>query len=419
MSNKEKADLGGVVRNKKLFKTLGIIATIFIISFGLFLNYFTKNYLYNGRINENVHIEGIDVSDMSKSQALDVIYSKYVPEKISLEFEEKKFEIEPEDIDLVYNTKELVEDAYSNTKTGSYVKDLMTYFNIKFKGKEYFIKPSFDEKKLELAINQMSENINRQVADAKVSVGAGVNITPSITGRKFNVKENKEMIVKSIEEKKYNIIELNVTKVKPKISTKDVQAINSQLVSFTTSFNAGQTKRSHNIGLAASRCNNVILLPGETFSYNEHTGMRTLSNGYLNAPVIIGNELQDGPGGGVCQTSTTLFNAVLLSGLELTQVTNHSQTSTYAPRGRDAMVNDGGSDLKFKNNFDHAVYVQCYRSGGTVTAAIYGAKSDKVGVNIRVDNFTYNGLPASKTYRTITKNGKSETSYIYTGVYKK
>lgn len=81
------------------------------------------------------------------------------------------------------------------------------------------------------------------------------------------------------------------------------------------------------------------------------------------------------------------------------------------------MVNDSGSDLKFTNNFDHAVYVQCYRSGSSVSATIYGSSKDKVGVSIKVDNFTYNGLPGAKTYRTITKNGKSKTSQIYTSVY--
>ena len=114
----------------------------------------------------------------------------------------------------------------------------------------------------------------------------------------------------------------------------------------------------------------------------------------------------------------TLFNAVLLSGLQIDQVRNHSKTSHYAPRGRDAMVNDGDSDLRFTNNFDHAVYIQCYRSGSSVNATIYGSSQDKVGVSIQVDNFTYNGLPAAKTYRTITKNGKSKKSYIYTSVYK-
>ena len=82
------------------------------------------------------------------------------------------------------------------------------------------------------------------------------------------------------------------------------------------------------------------------------------------------------------------------------------------------MVNDGDSDLRFTNNFDHAVYIQCYRSGSSVNATIYGSSQDKVGVSIQVDNFTYNGLPAAKTYRTITKNGKSKKSYIYTSVYK-
>ena len=172
----------------------------------------------------------------------------------------------------------------------------------------------------------------------------------------------------------------------------------------------------YNIALALKRCSTVVM-PGETFSYNKATGPRTISNGFQNASVIVSGTYQDAPGGGVCQGSTTLFNAALLSGLDITQVRNHSKTSSYVPRGRDAMVNDSDSDFKFTNNFNHPVYISAYAGGGQASVKIYGSSQDKVSVSIKTDNFIYNGLPGAKTYRTITKNGKSETKHIYTAVY--
>lgn len=410
---KDNMGKGGI---NKIYIALGLGIIIMFLSISL--NYFTKNYLYNGKISENIFIQGIEVSNMSKENAIEVISKKYSPQNLNLSYENNNYEINYEDINLKYNTEEVVTKAYNTTRTGSYFRDINIYISTKLNGKKYNIEATYDEEKLDKLLSDISNSINQDVKDAKVSIGSGINITPSQLGLKFETEKNKEIIIKALDNKEYGTISLKVGITKPNISTEDVNSINTLLGSFSTDFNSSIENRSHNIALSAKRCDNVILKPGETFSYNEHTGMRTISNGYLDASVIMDGNYEDAPGGGVCQTSTTLFNAVLLSGLEIKEVRNHSKTSSYVPRGRDAMVSDGWSDFKFTNNFNHSVYVKCYRSGNNVVAAIYGSLKDKVSVNIEVDNFTYNGLPAAKTYRTITKDGKSEKSYIYTSVYK-
>ncbi|MCC3867820.1 VanW family protein [Terrisporobacter mayombei] len=404
----------------KLYKRLGIAVSIIVVIICISLNSFTKKSLYNGKIADNIFIQGVEVSHMSKEEAIEAINKKYKPQNLNLSYDNNNYEIGFEDIDLKYNTEELVEKAYNSTRSGSYFNDIASYISMSMEsgGEKYTIKATYDEEKLDKYLANVANEINQDFKNASISIGSGISVNPSSTGLKFETKENKELVMEALNNKKYETIDLKVSVTKPKISTEDVSSIDTCLASFSTTFNSGLVERSYNIGLSAQRCNNVILKPGETFSYNEHTGMRVLSNGYKKASVIIGDQYEDAPGGGVCQTSTTLFNAALLSGLQIDQVRNHSKTSAYVPRGRDAMVNDGDSDLKFTNNFDHAVYVQCYRSGSSVGAAVYGASQDKVAVNIKVDNFTYNGRPAAKTYRTITKNGKSKTSYIYTSVYK-
>lgn len=403
---------------KKIYRIISIVTGIIVALICISLNYFTKNYLYNGKISENTFIQGIEVSNMSKKEAMESVNEKYKPSDLKLSYNGNNYEISHEDINLQYNTKQLVEQAYNATRSDSYFDNIKSYMDIKSKGQEYSIKVTYNEKSLDKYLENIAKTINKDAKNATVSVNNGINITNSTTGLEFETKENKDLVTKALNNKKYETIDLKVAVVNPRISTEDVISINTKLASFSTDFNSGLVERSFNIGLSAKRCNNVILKPGETFSYNEHTGMRLLSNGFLNAPIILSGNYIDAPGGGVCQTSTTLFNAALLSGLEINQVTNHSKTSHYASRGRDAMVNDGGSDLKFTNNFDHAVYISCYRSGSSVIASIYGAKEDKVNVNIRVDNFTSNGLPGAKTYRTITKGNNSTTSHIYTSVYR-
>ena len=404
-------------KNKKnVYKITAII--IGIVVFGcLVLNNFTKKDLYNGKISKNIFIQGIDISNMTKEEAIKAVEEKYNVQDLTLQYNDKSYIVGSKDIELNYNTKELVDKAYNSTRTGSYFNDITSYMKTKINGKEYSIKATYNEKELDKILNDISNSINQKAMDAIVNVGSSISYIDSKTGLKFETEENKKLVTEALDNKKYENIDLKVTVTQPKVSTDDVKSINTCLASFSTTFNAALIERSYNIGLAAQRCSNVILLPGETYSYNKQTGVRLISNGFKNAPVIVGGELVDAPGGGVCQTSTTMFNAALLSGLQIDQVRNHSKTSHYAQRGRDAMVNDSGSDLKFTNNFDHAVYIECYRSGNTVNAAIYGAYQDKVNVSIDVDNFVYNGLPGAKTYRTITKNGKSKKSFIYTSVY--
>jgi hypothetical protein len=123
-------------------------------------------------------------------------------------------------------------------------------------------------------------------------------------------------------------------------------------------------------------------MPDEVFSYNDHTGMRTVANGYKNAPVIVQGVVQEGIGGGVCQVSSTLYNSVLYAGLEIVNLKNHSIPSTYVPKGRDATVTDGGIDFVFKNNLKYPVYLKNYVSGNVVTCQIYGSSKDKQNIQI-------------------------------------
>ena len=195
------------------------------------------------------------------------------------------------------------------------------------------------------------------------------------------------------------------------------KSVDTLLAQHSTTFSTSIAGRAENIRVSSNRISDVLLMPGEVYSYNNLTGIRTIANGYYNAPVIVNGDLEDAPGGGVCQTSTTLYNAVLYSGLKVEQVKNHSITSSYAPRGKDAMVNDSGSDLKFSNPYDHPIYVKSIVNGGTLTCQIYGNSADKPNVDIRIDTFPM----GAKTYRIFkdASGNKIKTEYITTSVYKK
>ena len=164
---------------------------------------------------------------------------------------------------------------------------------------------------------------------------------------------------------------------------------------YTTSFDSTNINRSSNIRLAASRLNGVVLESGKTLSFNDTVGERVSERGFLPAKIIENGEYTDGVGGGVCQVSTTLYNAALLSGMTVTEYHPHSLAVGYVDPSRDAMVSGTSCDLKFLNPSGSPVYIRSRTQGGTVTFELYG-RSD--GAKYSVESVVTGSVPAAEEY---------------------
>lgn len=161
---------------------------------------------------------------------------------------------------------------------------------------------------------------------------------------------------------------------------------NGCLGSYTTKYNQWQTGRAHNVALAAKAIDGIVIHPGREFSFNGIVGSRNESRGYQNAPVIVEGEYQDGIGGGVCQVSTTVFNAALLANLEITERFAHSKPTGYVPNGMDATVYYGVLDFKFRNNYSSPVEIHASAENGKLDVSIWGRKDDiPYGVSTKVE----------------------------------
>lgn len=154
------------------------------------------------------------------------------------------------------------------------------------------------------------------------------------------------------------------------------------LATYSTNFSSSASNRADNITLAASKINNVILMPGETFSFNDALGERTIANGYKVAHAYAAGKVVDQVGGGICQVSSTLYNTVLLSNLMIVERRSHQMTVSYVPLGRDATVDWGTQDFKFNNNTYYPVKITAYTSGKNLYISITGTKPDK---SLKVD----------------------------------
>ena len=374
------------------------------------------------KIHKNITIENISVGKLTKEEAVNMLEKTYPLDNFNINYNNESWTIKPEDIELNFHIEERVDEALNYTRSKS------IWNNIKRKGKLNINKPynikikaTYNEVKLSKQLEKIYEKVNVEAVDATfyVEPSGEIKRSESKEGRDVDISKLKDDIYNMINKKKIKDINLPVLTLYPKTSTKQVKSINSILGQFSTSFN-DSTSRGSNIHVAGESTSDVLLMPGETFSYNKKTGARNWVNGYQSAPIIVGGKVVNGEGGGVCQVSTTIYNAALLSGLTIDEVHNHSLPSRYAPRGRDATVSYGYTDLKFTNPYTHPVYIKNIVGNGAITSKIYGCNLDRERIVIRMEEEYLKDKITVKTYRLYLdeENNVMRRELVNTSIYK-
>ena len=229
-------------------------------------------------------------------------------------------------------------------------------------------------KKADDFIARLQKALERQPKDATwAASGSVVRVVPALPGRSLNVPATVNNIVRAALSPTNRNAAIVVQTAPAKRTTKDAQAmgIRDLVGSYTTEF-GGVPNRIHNVQLVSHLINDTLIAPGATFSFNGTTGDRNASKGFLVAPVIINGELTTGLGGGVCQVSTTVFNAAFVAGLDITARTNHALYISHYPQGRDATVNYPDIDLKFVNDTKAWLLLRTYVSTYSLTVSLYG-----------------------------------------------
>lgn len=233
--------------------------------------------------------------------------------------------------------------------------------------------PVINEKPQDIDIQKIHDEIYKEVQDAYYTKEP-FTIHPEVEGIDFNVEDAKNII--SAEDKEEYTIPLTITK--PKVTTAQIgsEAFPDVLATFTTRYDASNTDRTTNLRIACQKLNEKVVLAGDTFSYNQALGERTVAAGYRNGKIYENGEVVDGIGGGICQISSTLYNAVLMANMKVTERRNHQFVTSYVPAGRDATVVYGLTDFKFKNTRTYAIKIKASVSNGIATVSIYGIKEE-------------------------------------------
>ena len=226
---------------------------------------------------------------------------------------------------------------------------------------------------------KLRKTVERAPVDATFAVKpGGIDIVPDKEGLSIDVPATAKALLAAATSATARTAPLSVRTAPAERSTADAQAmgITGVVGSYYTTY-GGIPSRLHNVALVAQLIDGALVAPGKTFSFNGTTGERTAEKGFEEAPVIINGELQTGLGGGICQVSTTVFNAVYEAGLQIDERTNHALYISHYPLGRDATVNYPDLDLKFTNDTDHWLLLRTFVGSGSLTVNLYGTPQNR------------------------------------------
>lgn len=364
--------------NKKLVIAIGAVALVVIIFIGIMCMQFKGE-----KIAKNTYVNGVDIGKLTKSQAKQELAKKYKLENVDFNYNDKSWKVKSKDLNLSTDLDKTVENAYNLNRKSSFFGNLSKTISTNFgKKSNLVVVINYDKNKLKAEMEKIAKEIDVDVKDATLDIsGEKVKVIPDSDGLKMDISKSMENFDNQTKKGNYKN-ELVVKATPAKVKKEQLANIDTNLGTYSTTFKTSQINRSINIKLATDNISNVLLMPGETFSFNKHTGKRSKENGYKSAPVIMEGEMEEDYGGGVCQVSSTLYNSVLYAGLEIVNVKNHTIPSSYVPKGRDATVADSGIDFLFKNNLKHPVYIKNYVSGNQIVCNIYGSAEDKQNITI-------------------------------------
>lgn len=301
---------------------------------------------------------------------------------------ESSYYIEGENL-IITKGKEGIQIDTENLLTK--IKENLDNHNI---NNDYIEIPVTQKAPTPIDVDKIHNEIYKQVQDAYYTKEP-FTIYPEVEGIDFNVEEVKAMI--EAEDKEEYVIKLTITK--PKVTVNDIgtEAFPDKLGTFTTRYDAGDRDRTTNLILACQKLNNQVVLAGDTFSYNKTLGERTIAAGYKNAKVYENGQVVDGIGGGICQISSTLYNAVIDANLDIVERRNHQFVTSYVAAGKDATVVYGMTDFRFKNTRKYPIKIIATAQNGIATVSIYGNK-EEVEYDVTLEVKQLSTIPTTTKY---------------------
>ena len=349
-----------------------------------------------------VYAEEVDLSGLTKEEAKEAIntyISGKAEEKITLTIGDEELNVSRESLGVSWNNEEVVDEALALGKSGNLIKRYKALKDLQFDNKVYDLRYTADTELIQTVVTEKCTKYNQK------AVNVGLKKTDSgfvVVDGKQGVVVDESGAVKTILafiEGDYS--EENTTVAVPTMisepigSAEELAKVKDKLGTFKTSFRTSDSDRSKNVRTGVAHIDGTVLYPGETFSTYEYVNPFTEENGYAMAGSYLNGKVVDSLGGGICQVSSTLYNAVLLSELEIVERSPHSMMVTYVQASADAAIAGTYKDFKFKNNTNAPVYIEGYTTDDKqVVFNIYGEETRPAGRTIKFTNKVLESTPA-------------------------
>lgn len=396
----------GAVQTKKRFPRsaiIGIVIAAVVIIAGCVAGYLIYqhneevkafNLLVDQTINvdtyyEGITVQGIDLSGKTKEEAKQLLkeLEPQLRDKIDITFTcgDKQYQLTEDDFTFTYGTEEVLEKAYNVARTGERMERYEAVLALKEKPQKFDIQHELqiDEQKLTEFVNQIAEENKVEMVDAAVTgfeplAAEKFTYAEGTPGREVETEpalaKLKELLAA---EDKTGAYEVATKEVPCTTTVEDLKARTVRLSSFST-ISTNNANGNTNMRLSLASANGTILQPDEIFSFNETTGDTTTGDlGYLPAGAIAGGKSIQAYGGGICQTSTTIYGAAMRADMDITLRYNHLWPSSYVPIGQDATVDYPGVDFQFRNSSPYPIYIVAWMDGVKLNVEFYGYQPDK------------------------------------------
>lgn len=370
-----------------------------------------RQYMAEGTIFPGVYVDGIHVGGMTMARAKETLEAAHTDTaglfSVTVNIGNKSWVIDSSRVPLTRNYDQILAQAYalgrSNTTSirGTGVTPFQERLNAALRLREEPVSLStsmtYDKTTIRALTDSIVDYVNRDPIDSIVT-------TFNFDTKEFTFSDDQAGVYVDGDELYNRVItaldtgDLFATMtIEPEIllaATTKTELMNSfKLMASYTTKTTSNSNRNTNIELSANAINGTTLYPGDTFSFNEATGERTAEKGYKEAAAISGGQSVPEVGGGVCQTSSTLFNAVARANLEIVYRSPHAWPSDYVEKGMDATVNWPNLDFKFKNNTDYPVFIVAYYEDRKVTVELYGVGLQD-GMTIDLQSVVTRTIPA-------------------------
>jgi len=364
--------------NKKIYTAIIVLSVLSIFAIGAFALY--NIYAGGNKFYNNVKINGVDVGGMDIYSASNVIETGFREDidkiNIKLTYNGKLWEYSHKDFEPVDDFSPIISEVfYDITSNNIFERNIKkkelkkTDGNINISYREFL--GGFDDR-----LNLVCNEIYKELIEPSVNFNPDSKDIFSYTKGQNEVVVDRQKLEEKIDDAFKNSknieIEIPTITTAPSTTIDDLKAKTKLRSEFKTSYANSNSDRKSNIKTALKAFNGLVVYPEEEISFNQTTGARTKQNGYKMANIILNGVYVEGSGGGVCQASTTMYNAVLLANLEVLEVNKHSMPAAYVPLGLDAMVSEGVSDLKFKNTTNEPIYIKAWGDNACAYVQIYG-----------------------------------------------